>query len=72
MLYFADVESFLEESDIAPSYRGKLMAILKDPQKKSLLQVELAVVIDVGTFCESNLPTRRRWPIGFFLVLRFF
>ena len=47
MLHFADVESFLEESDIAPSYRGKLMAILKDPQKKSLLQVELTVVIDV-------------------------
>ena len=48
MLYFGDIEPFLSENEVAPACRGKVLAILNDPQKKSHLQVELAVVIDVG------------------------
>ena len=48
MLLFGDVAPFLRENEIAPANRGKILAILDDPQKYSCLQVELAVVIDVG------------------------
>lgn len=48
MQYFGDVASFLCENELAPANRRKIPAILDDPQKRSCLQVELAVVIDVG------------------------
>jgi hypothetical protein len=48
MLYFGDIGPFLQENEIAPANRGKILAILNDPQKNSRLQVGLAVVIDVG------------------------
>ena len=48
MLYFGDIAPFLQENEIAPANRGKILAILNDPQKISHLQVELAVVINVG------------------------
>lgn len=65
MIYFGDVEPFLVENDVSPSYREKLLQILRDPEKYSLLQV---VVIDVGEhFCESYLPFRGRWSISVFM-----
>ena len=48
MLYFGDIVSFLQEGDFSPANRGKILGILGDPQKKILLQIELAVVVDVG------------------------
>ena len=48
MLYFGDVSPFLQENEIAPATRGKIITILGDPVKNVLLQVELAVVVDVG------------------------
>ena len=48
MQYFGDIEPFLLENDVSPSYRRKWLAILHDPEKKPFLEVELAVVIDVG------------------------
>jgi hypothetical protein len=48
MLYFGDIEPFLHENEVAPAYKGRVLAILNDPQKKSRFQVKLAVVIDVG------------------------
>ena len=48
MLYFGDIAPFLQENDLSPAGRGKILGILADPQKKILLQVELAVVVDIG------------------------
>ena len=48
MLSFGDVAPFLRENELAPANRGKILAILDDQQKCSRLQVELAIVIDVG------------------------
>ena len=48
MLYFGDIEPFLHENEAAPAYKRRVLAILNGPQNKSRLQVELAVVIDVG------------------------
>ena len=48
-LYLGDVEPFLCESeDIAPATRGKLLAFFSDPNKKAVLQIELAAIIDWG------------------------
>ena len=44
-LYFGDVEPFLcENEDIAPATRGKLLAFFSDPNKKAVLQIELAAI----------------------------
>ena len=48
MHYFGDIEPFLLENEVSPAYRKRVLAILNDPQKKSRLMAELAVVIDVG------------------------
>ena len=49
MLSFGDVEPFLDEDhDIEPNLRPKLLSILKDPQKKALLQIDLAATVDFG------------------------
>ena len=49
LLQFGDVQPFLEENDdLGPATRPKLLAILTNPQRKSLLQIELASVIDCG------------------------
>ncbi len=46
---FGDVELFLRNNaDISPTTRSKLLEILSDPQKSSLLKIELAVVSDLG------------------------
>ena len=49
MVLFNDVQPFLEEhTSISPATRGKLLAILQNPQEKAHLMVELAVTIDAG------------------------
>ena len=48
MLYFGDIVPFLQENELAPATRGKILAILGDPVKSTRLQVELAILMDVG------------------------
>ena len=48
MLFFRDIAPFLLENEIALANREKILAIPRDPRKKSCLEMELAVVIDVG------------------------
>ena len=49
MELFGDVESFLRTNeDLAPATRGKLLGYFNDMQKKVCLQIEMAVVVDVG------------------------
>lgn len=48
MLYHGDITPFLHENEPAPASRGKLLAPLGDPIRSALLQIELAVVSDVG------------------------
>lgn len=46
---FGDVEPFLQTNvDISAATRSKLLEIISDPVKCSLLKIELAVVIDLG------------------------
>ena len=49
MVSFGDIQPFLEDNeDIGPNLRPKLLNMLKDPQKKALLQIELAAIVDYG------------------------
>uniref|UniRef100_A0A1X7TYF9 HAT C-terminal dimerisation domain-containing protein n=1 Tax=Amphimedon queenslandica TaxID=400682 RepID=A0A1X7TYF9_AMPQE len=48
MIYFGDIEPFLQNNDFAPAIRSKLLAFMSDSNKKALLQVELAATIDWG------------------------
>lgn len=48
LLYFGDILPFLMENEISLANRSKLLSILHDIHKKILLQVELAIVVDVG------------------------
>ena len=49
MIQFGDVLPFLEENtDLAPTTRLKLLDILRNSQRCTKLQLELAVVIDCG------------------------
>ena len=46
---FGDVEAFLRRNEgIAPSTRGKLLSYFDNPQKKVCLQMEAAIIVDVG------------------------
>ena len=68
MLFFGDVCPFLQENEIAPANRGKLLAITDDLQKHSHLQVDLAVVIDVGQhFVKATYTLEEDGPICFLL-----
>ena len=50
MLYFGDVEPFLiENEDVGPALRPKLLAFISDPQTKSKLQIEIAATVDWGS-----------------------
>ena len=50
LVMYGDVKGFLEDNpDVGQATRTKLLAILNDPVKASLLQIELAAVIDVGS-----------------------
>ena len=49
MELFGDVESFLRENeDTAPTTRACLIGYFDDPQRKVYLQIETAIVVDVG------------------------
>lgn len=48
MNLFGDLQPFLEDTSVSPATRGKLLAILQNPQEKAHLMVELAVTIDAG------------------------
>ena len=55
---FGDVELFLRNNiDISPATRSKLIEILSDQQKCSLLKVELAVVSDLGEHFVKSIYT---------------
>ena len=45
---FGDIQSFLEEASVSPATVDKLLSVLRDPQEKKHLQVELAATIDAG------------------------
>ena len=49
MLYFGDVEPFLlENDDVGPALRPKLLALFAVPHTKSQLQIEMAATVDWG------------------------
>ena len=49
MVNFGYVEQFLNQNeDIGPTSRPKLLEIYNDPQKKDLLQIEMAATVDWG------------------------
>ena len=48
MELFADVQPFLEQTNVSPATVEKLLTLLSDPQQKAHLMVELAVTIDAG------------------------
>ena len=49
MLYFGDIEPFLvQNDDIGPATRPKLLAFFSDLQKQALLQLEIAATVDWG------------------------
>ena len=45
---YGDIEGFLRNNDMAPATKEKLLGMLSHPQKRVLLKLELAVVIDAG------------------------
>ena len=49
MLYYGDILPFLEDNrDLSPATTMKLKSILSSSKKSSLLQIELASLIDAG------------------------
>lgn len=49
MELFGDVTPFLEtNTDLSPNTRAKLLSVLTDPQQRTYLQVELAIIVDAG------------------------
>ena len=51
LIQFGDMELFLRQhDDISTATRSKLLAIMDNPQDLRLLKVELATVIDIGTY----------------------
>ena len=63
---------FLQEDDFSPAGRGKILGILGDPQKKILLQIELAVLVDVGKqFVQATYSLEGDSPLVF-SYLKFF
>lgn len=46
-LYFGDVKPFLSENDdISPATEGKLLGFFSDVNKKAILEIELAAIVD--------------------------
>ena len=46
---FGDVQQFLQKDDLgSPTTRVKLLALITDPNKKALLEIELTAVVDWG------------------------
>ena len=58
---FGDIEPFLEENqDIAPRLADHLRVLLEDQDRRKLLIMELAAVIDAGEpFVKATHPRRR-------------
>ena len=51
MIQFGEIEPFLNQNtDLGPSSRPRLLAILTNPEKLKHLKLELASVIDLGEF----------------------
>ena len=51
LVQFGDIKPFIQENeDLSPATRAKLLEILTDPQQQRLLKMELASVVDVGTY----------------------
>ena len=48
LVQFGDVQLFLQNNDVGPGIRPKLLEILTDTQKQSQLRIELAAVVDLG------------------------
>ena len=49
MLFFGDIEPFLlQNDDIGPAVRSKLLSFFANPQKKAQLQLEMEITIDLG------------------------
>ena len=49
MLYFGDIEPFLQENeDLGPHLQSKLLAFFDDPQVTSKLRVETVATVDLG------------------------
>ena len=52
---YRDVAFLRRQEDLAPASRTKLLRYLHDPQKKSCIELELAVTVVLGCLCSSNL-----------------
>ena len=49
LVQFGDVQQFLQKEDLgSPTTRAKLLALITDPNKKALLEIELAAVVEWG------------------------
>lgn len=48
MCLFGNIEPFLEEASVSPATVDKFLSVLRDPQERKLLQVELAATVDAG------------------------
>ena len=48
---FGDVEPFLQQhEDISPATRTKILTLLHNPQELLVLKLELAAVVDIGSY----------------------
>ena len=45
---YGDIQGFLENNDMAPATKEKLLNLLRHPQKRVLLKVEIAAIVDAG------------------------
>ena len=46
-MYFGDIEPFLlENEEISPAIRPKLLAFLRNPHTKPRLQIDMAAMVD--------------------------
>ena len=64
---FGDVEIFIQRNeDFASATRSKLLTFFSDPQKKALLKVELAVIVDLGVhFVKATYHLEGDGPLAF-------
>ena len=61
-LQFGDVEPFLQNNDVGPAIRPKLLEILADTQKRNLLRTELVAVVDLGEHFYNNASDKKLGP----------
>ena len=56
MIQFGEIEPFLNQNtDLGPSFRPRLLAILTNAEKLKHLKLQLASVIDLGELCQGYL-----------------